>query len=288
MNGPQRHGRGGLAARAACALLPGRPPRADDGYLRAVAVSTSYDDREVLRGVDLAIRRGEVFVIMGPSGCGKTTLLRHLCGLRPPTAGAVYLDGRELYALGDDALRAVRLRTGLAFQGGALLGSMSVADNVALPLRENTALPEPVIAQVARMKLDMVGLLHAADLLPASLSGGMRKRAALARAMALDPDVVFLDEPSAGLDPVTAAEVDNLICKMNKVFGITMVVVTHDLTSAFAIADRVAMMLAGQVAAVGSKDEVWSSPDPAIRSFLERRLAGSGSRGMDVANHLVL
>ncbi len=242
----------------------------------------------MLRGVELGIRRGEVFVIMGPSGCGKTTLLRHLCGLKPPTTGTVLVDGEDLYALDDEGLARRRLRTGLAFQGGALLGSLSVVDNVALPLRENTSLPDAVIEQTARLKLDMVGLLPAAELLPASLSGGMRKRAAIARAIALDPEVVYLDEPSAGLDPSTAAGIDNLICKLNKVFGITMVVVTHDLVSAFAIADRIAMIIRGQIAALGSKDEIGRSQDPAIRDFLERRLREGAEQRMDVTNHLVM
>ncbi len=256
--------------------------------VRAIAISSVYGTREVLKDVDFSIRRGEVFVIMGPSGCGKTTLLRHLCGLRAPTAGGVYVDGVEIYGLDEDALDRLRLRTGLSFQGGALLGSLSVLDNVALPLRENTKLPESVVVQIARMKLDMVGLLHAADLLPASLSGGMRKRAAIARAIALDPEIVYFDEPSAGLDPVTAAEVDNLIVKLNKVFGITMVVVTHDLPSAHTIADRVLMMLDGKVAALGPKDEIWESPEPRIRAFLERRMQHAAEQATDIARHLVL
>jgi phospholipid/cholesterol/gamma-HCH transport system ATP-binding protein len=233
------------------------------------------------------VRRGEVFVIMGPSGCGKTTLLRHLCGLRAPSTGSVFVEGHDIYRLDEVQLRALRLRTGLAFQGGALLGSLSVVENVALPLRENTDLPDAVILATARMKLDMVGLLHAADLLPASLSGGMKKRAAIARALALDPEIIYLDEPSAGLDPITAAEVDNLICKLNRVFGITMVVVTHDIASASAIADRAAMLIDGRVAAMGTRDEVWQHPDRRIRDFIERRLdQGDEVSVSDIARHV--
>jgi phospholipid/cholesterol/gamma-HCH transport system ATP-binding protein len=165
---------------------------------------------------------------------------------------------------------------------------LSVLENVALPMRENTDLSESVIRQTARMKLDMVGLLEAADLLPSSLSGGMRKRAAIARAIALDPEIVYLDEPSAGLDPMTAAGVDNLICKLNQVFGITMVVVTHDLDSAHAIADRIVMLLDGNVAAIGAKDEVWNNPDPRIRNFIERCIADGDERPVDVAAMMVL
>src|SRR5262249_11727248 len=172
---------------------------------------------------------------------------------------------------------------GLAFQGGALLGSLTVLENVALPLRENTDLPERVILATARMKLEMVGLLHAADLLPSSLSGGMKKRAAIARAIALDPEIVFFDEPSAGLDPITAAEVDNLTCKLNQVFGITMVVVTHDLSSAYGIADRIVVLLEGQVAALGERDHVWHSTDQRIRDFIERRRSAGAALGLGVA-----
>jgi phospholipid/cholesterol/gamma-HCH transport system ATP-binding protein len=270
--------------------LAARPRSRTTDQIRAIAVSTEFDGRPILKGIDLAIRRGEVFVIMGPSGCGKTTMLRHLCGLLPPTTGSVFVDGRDLYALGQDELDSVRLRTGLSFQGGALLGSLTVEDNVCLPLRENTDLTDDVVRQIARMKLDMVGLLHAAHLLPSSLSGGMRKRAAIARAIAMDPDVVYFDEPSAGLDPITAAEVDNLITKLNQVFGITMVVVTHDLPSAYTIADRIAVFLGGEVAAVGRKEDVWNSRDQRIRDFIERRMrdAESSGRSLDIAKLLTV
>lgn len=259
--------------------------RRTDDVLRAVAVTTVLGGREILRGVDLGIRRGEVFVIMGPSGCGKTTILRHLAGLQAPTAGTISVDGRDVYALRPDELEALRLRTGLAFQGGALLGSLTIEENVALPLRENADLPDAVVRQVAAMKLDMVGLLHAKDLLPARLSGGMRKRAAIARAIALDPEIVYLDEPSAGLDPITAAGIDNLILKLNAVFGITMVVVTHDLPSAYEIADRAAVFLDGRVAALGTREEIWATQDVRIRDFVDRRLREREGGGADIASY---
>ncbi len=265
------------------AILQPQARRKTEDLMRAVALTSVFGDRTILQGVDLAIRRGEVFVVMGPSGCGKTTLLRHLCGLLPPTLGAVTVDGQDIYRASQDQLQALRRRTGLSFQGGALLGSLTVLENVMLPLTENTDLPRRVIEATARMKLEMVGLLHAAHLLPSSLSGGMKKRAAIARAIALDPEIVFFDEPSAGLDPITAAEVDNLICKLNKVFGITMVVVTHDLPSAYEIADRIVVLQGGRVAALGPRDDVWNSPDPRIRDFIERRMNESSGRGMDVA-----
>ena len=253
------------------ALLAAARARAHD-LVRAIGITSVRGECEILHGVDVAIRAGEVFVILGPSGCGKTTLLRHLCGLASPTTGSVFVDGHDLYDLGDAGLDAARREIGLSFQSGALLGSLSVLENVALPLRERTRLRDDVIVATARLKLEMVGLLAAADLLPADLSGGMRKRAAIARAIALDPRVVFFDEPSAGLDPVTAAEIDNVILKLNQVFGITMVVVTHDLASAYGIADRVMMLLDGRVAAVGDKEQVWNEPNPKIRAFLERRM----------------
>ncbi|HEB53405.1 MAG TPA: ATP-binding cassette domain-containing protein [bacterium] len=260
--------------------------RSTDDLVRALALTTCFGGRTVLDGIDLAIRAGEVFVIMGPSGCGKTTLLRNLCGLLPPDLGAVSVRGHDLYSAPPQLLHHLRLNTGLSFQGGALLGSLTVLENVALPLRENTSLPEAVILDTARMKLDMVGLLHAAELLPSSLSGGMKKRAAIARAIALDPDIVYFDEPSAGLDPITAAEVDNVIVKLNKVFGITMVVVTHDLPSAYAIADRIVVLLDGRVAALGPRDEVWHHSDPRLRDFIERRLPAEDGSGMDVIRHI--
>ncbi len=263
-------------------------PLPRDDIVRAIAVTSVIDDREVLKGIDVAIHRGEVFVILGPSGCGKTTLLRHLCGLRAPTAGLISMNGKYLYHVGEDELNRLRLDMGLSFQGGALLGSLSVLDNVALPLRENTKLRDDVILQTARMKLDMVGLLAAADRMPADLSGGMRKRAAIARAIALDPQIVYFDEPSAGLDPVTAAEIDNLILKLNQVFRITMVVVTHDLPSAYGIADRIMMMLDGKVAALGEKDVVWNDPNPRIRAFIERRMAEEFERATDFLQVMTL
>ncbi|MFK7742028.1 MAG: ABC transporter ATP-binding protein [Planctomycetota bacterium] len=262
--------------------------RRSDDLVRALALTTQFGGRTVLDAVDLAVRTGEVLVIMGPSGCGKTTLLRNLCGLLRPDIGRVSVRGHDLYSATPELLHDLRLRTGMSFQGGALLGSMTVLENVCLPLRENTALPSAVIRDTARMKLDMVGMLHAADLLPSSLSGGMKKRAAIARAIALDPDIVYFDEPSAGLDPITAAEIDNVIQKLNQVFGITTVVVTHDVPSAYSIADRILVLLDGRVAALGGRDEVWQSQDPRLRDFIERRLPAEDVDGIDVLRHLEL
>ena len=256
--------------------------------IRAMAITTRFGTHTVLKGVDVAVRRGEVFVILGPSGCGKTTLLRHLSGMLPPTLGTVHLDGRDLYMISDKELDGLRQRMGFSFQGGALLNSMSVLDNVCLPLRESTKLPERVVRQVARMKLDMVGLLSATHLSPADLSGGMKKRAAIARAVALDPELVFFDEPSAGLDPITAAGVDNLILKLNKVFGITMVVVTHDIPSAFTIADRMIMLEGGDILASGTPEEVRNWSDPRVQDFIHRALPKEREGEVDITRFLTV
>ena len=263
-------------------------PRQTQDLVRAIAVSKDFSGKQVLNGVDLAVRRGEVLVIMGPSGCGKTTMLHHLCGLLEPSSGRVSFDGRNIYAMNAYEQSRMRLRTGVSFQGGALLGSLTVEENVQLPLVENSSMSRALIRQIARMKLDMVGMLHAAEQLPASLSGGMKKRAAIARAIALDPEIVYFDEPSAGLDPITAAEVDNLISKLNKVFGITMVVVTHDLPSADEIADRIVMLIDGEVAALGDKEDVWKSGDERIVDFIARRIPEGQERSTDFAEYLTI
>ncbi len=262
-----------------------RDPEAD--HVRVVALSMHFEGKRVLWDIDLGIKRGEVFVVMGPSGCGKTTLLKHICGLLPPDLGTVYLDGRDIYLLPEDDLNQLRRRMGMSFQGGALINSMSVLDNVKLPIKESTDLPDALITTQARVKLDMVGLLHAAHLLPGDLSGGMRKRAAVARAMALDPEILFFDEPTSGLDPIMAAELDNLVLKLNQVFRITMVVVTHDLASAFTIADRIAMLKDGRVLALGTREEIQASRNPEVQAFIRRSIEEAGEQGVDFTKYLV-
>ncbi len=262
-----------------------RVPEAD--HVRVVALSMHFEGKRVLREIDLGIKRGEVFVVMGPSGCGKTTLLKHICGLLPPDLGTVYLDGRDIYLLPEDELNLLRRRMGMSFQGGALINSMSVLDNVKLPIEESTSLPDALVTTQARIKLDMVGLLHAAHLLPGDLSGGMRKRAAVARAMALDPEILFFDEPTSGLDPIMAAELDNLVLKLNQVFRITMVMVTHDLASAFTVADRIAMLKEGRVLALGTRDEIQASRNPEVQAFIRRSIEEAGEQGVDFTKYLV-
>lgn len=264
-----------------------RRTRITDDILRGIYLTTSFDGRTVLGGVDIAVRRGDVFVILGPSGCGKTTLLRHLSGMLPPEIGTVFLEGKDLYNLRRRELDELRRRMGFSFQSGALLNSMTVLENVCLPLREATDLPDDLIVQVGRMKLDMVGLLHAANKLPAHISGGMKKRAAVARAIALDPDLVFFDEPSAGLDPITSAELDLLILRLNKVFRITMVVVTHEIPSAFAIANHMILLVGGYVIASGTPEEIQASEDPRVVDFINRALEPEEAKMADVRNYLL-
>ena len=241
--------------------------------IEAHGLSKSLGGQRVIDGLELQVHHGETFVILGPSGCGKSTLLRCLVGLERPDAGTVRIQGTDLFAADPRTLASLRQRIGVAFQGGALFGSMTLAGNVELPLSEFTRLPPSTRRIIARIKLGMVGLENAMDRFPAQLSGGMRKRAALARALALDPDILFFDEPSAGLDPVTAAGLDRLLMQLKAVFNVTLVVVTHELASAFTIADRVALMHEGRFLVSGPPSVVRESKDPVVRRFLDRRPA---------------
>ena len=223
--------------------------------IRVVGLTKRFGDRTVLEGVDLEIYPGETMIIMGGSGTGKSTLLNMIIGSDFPDEGYVELLGRNLNELSEAELNALRLQFGILFQSGALFSSMTVGENVALPLREHTDLDEETIDIVVKIKLELVGLREAEDLMPAELSGGMRKRAGLARATALDPKILFYDEPSAGLDPVTSAEIDQLITDLSRKLGVTSVVVTHEMDSAFRIADRMAMLDAGRIIKVGPRSE---------------------------------
>ena len=230
-----------------------------------------YGEREILNNISLSIPRGKTTVILGGSGCGKSTLLKHLIRLLKPTRGSILINGKDITRMDEEELNEVRKKMGVLFQGSALLNSITVSDNVALPLREHTRLKESTIQIMVRMKLDLVGLSSFEHLYPSQLSGGMKKRAALARAMALDPEMLFFDEPSAGLDPVTAAGLDELILKLKHVFKMTIVVVTHELASVFTIADHVVMLDFGEVIFSGNLDELKASDHPRIKMFLERR-----------------
>ena len=228
----------------------------------------SLGGRPVLKGVSLQVRKGETVVILGGSGCGKSTLLRHLLASYKPDRGKVLIFGQDLQSLTRDSLDALRLRLGIVFQSGALYNSMTVANNVALPMREHTHLDDNIMSIMVKMKLELVGLRGFDDLMPAQLSGGMRKRVALARAIALDPEMLLYDEPTAGLDPIMSSVIDQLIMDLAKKLGVTSVVVTHDLTSAFKVGDRIIMLYEGAVIESGTAGEIQNSTNPVVRQFI--------------------
>jgi phospholipid/cholesterol/gamma-HCH transport system ATP-binding protein len=239
--------------------------------IRVENLTTYYGERRILDRVNLDVQAGETLVILGRSGTGKSTLLRHLIRLEPPPrSGHIYIKDRDIYATSEDEFNLVRQKIGMAFQGAALFNSMTIEDNVALPLRELTKLEDSTVRIVARMKLEQVGLSGVESYLPSQLSGGMKKRAGVARAMAMDPEILLFDEPSAGLDPITAAGIDQLILKVKQAFHMTIVVVTHEMPSAALIADKVAMMSRGKVVATGTLAEVRANPDPWVQQFLNR------------------
>ena len=230
-----------------------------------------YGDRVVLNGINLDIREGEIMVIMGGSGSGKTTLMRNLLGLNKPISGSIHIFGQDITRISSREMYAIRRKIGVAFQGGALLGSMSVAENIELPLKHHTKLDENTMRIMSRMKLEVVNLAGFENLMPSELSGGMLKRAALARSIIMDPSLLFFDEPSAGLDPVVSAELDELILRLKAAMKVTIVVVTHELESAFKIADRVTVLGQGHVLMTGTVDEVQHSDNEVIQDMINRR-----------------
>ena len=254
----------------------------DPTVIRVEHLTAGYGARALLEDVSFQVQHGEVFAILGGSGSGKSTLLKHMIGLYAPMGGHIWLDGIDIATVEGAARLLALRRIGVAYQSGALFGSLTLAQNVRFPLEEYTELPDDALELIARMKLDLVGLREFADSLPAEVSGGMQKRAAIARAMALDPAIVFLDEPSAGLDPVTSAGLDQLILRLKHGLGITFVVVTHELPSIFTIADRVIMLdrQSRSIVAEGRPQELRDHSDiPVVHQFFNRQPAGGVEAG---------
>lgn len=230
----------------------------------------SYGEVEILHGITFEVKHGETLVILGGSGSGKSTLLRTLVGLEKPSSGEIWIKGKNIAAISDPEMDEIRKKIGMSFQGGALFGSMNVGENVGLPLREHTKLEDSTIEIMVRLKLEQVGLEGFEYYMPSQLSGGMKKRAAVARALAMDPQILFFDEPSAGLDPIIAAGIDQLILELKQAFRMTIIVVTHELASAYLIADRMVLIDKGRVVAMGTTAEMRASTQPRVRQFLDR------------------
>jgi phospholipid/cholesterol/gamma-HCH transport system ATP-binding protein len=238
--------------------------------IRVVDLVTYYGERRILNHVSLEAPAGETMVILGGSGAGKSTLLRHIIRLEQPTSGHVYIRDHDVCHMPEERFNLLRPKIGMLFQSAALFNSMTVEENVSLPLRELTKLEDSTIRIMTRIKLDLVGLSGFENYMPAQLSGGMKKRAGLARALAMDPEILLFDEPSAGLDPITAAGIDTLILKLKLAFKMTIVVVTHELASAYVIADRITVMDGGEVIAIGTPEEIRHSQHPRVVQFLNR------------------
>jgi phospholipid/cholesterol/gamma-HCH transport system ATP-binding protein len=247
-------------------------PPSPGPLVRVENLTMAFGDRVIQHDLNFAVQPGEILVLIGGSGCGKSTLLRHMIGLETPRTGRIVYGDVDLAEADDDALDAVRREFGVMFQAGALFSSMSVGDNVKLPLQEFSTLPDPEIAELARFKLALVGLGGSFDAMPASLSGGMKKRAAIARAMALDPPLLYLDEPSAGLDPLTSQRLDELILNLRDHLGATIVMVTHELDSIFAVADRALFLDAQEktMTALDSPRALLANGPDEVRRFLKR------------------
>jgi phospholipid/cholesterol/gamma-HCH transport system ATP-binding protein len=244
-------------------------------------VRVSYGEVEILHGITFDVKRGETLVILGGSGSGKSTLLRTLVGLEKPGSGEIWIKGKNIAAIPDAEMDEIRKKIGMSFQGSALFGSMTVGENVALPLREHTKLEDSTIEIMLRLKLEQVGLAGFEYYMPSQLSGGMKKRAAVARALAMDPEILFFDEPSAGLDPIIAAGIDQLILELKQAFRMTIIVVTHELASAYLIADRMVLIDKGHVVAIGTTAEMRASTQPRLRQFLDRVPEPEVAREMD-------
>jgi phospholipid/cholesterol/gamma-HCH transport system ATP-binding protein len=247
---------------------------ADRDMIKIADVWKNFGDNQVLKGINLTVRRGETVVVIGRSGCGKSVLLKHIIGLMKPDSGSVIVDGVDVTGLRGDELFELRKKFGMLFQGAALFDSLTVWENVGLGLTEHTDMSEAEIRRKAGEKLELVGLSNVDDLKPSELSGGMKKRVGLARAIAMDPPVILYDEPTTGLDPIMADVINELIRNLQKALDITSVAVTHDMKSAYKIGDRLAMMYDGKIVFEGTPDEVKNSRDGIVRQFVEGRAEG--------------
>jgi len=232
-------------------------------------VSKTFQNKKVLDNLSIDVKKGEILVIMGPSGCGKSVLLKHIIGLLNPDAGNIYYGGHDITKFDEYQLNRMRMTFGMLFQGAALFDSLTVGENVSFALREHTKLSKDEIDKIVDEKLTLVGMPGIANLKPSQLSGGMKKRVGLARAIAMNPEVILYDEPTTGLDPVMTTIIDKLTIDMNKKLGCTTILVTHDMKSAFRIADRMAMHFNGHIIYTGTKDEIKNSTDPIVRQFID-------------------
>ncbi len=257
--------------------------------IRVKNLTKNFGIRRILSDISLEIYEGETLVIMGGSGCGKSTFLRHLIGAIRPDSGEVWMFGHDIAKATDDEMDKIRKRFGMLFQSGALFDSMTVGENIALPLREHAKLDESIIHIIVKMKLELVGLRGFENLMPSQLSGGMKKRVGLARAIAMDPKIVFYDEPTAGLDPVMTGVIDKLTMDLTKKLQITSVVVTHDMNSVFRIADRIVMLHQGNILQIGTPHEIQNSKNPLVQQFITGGAEGPISfvqEGDDYLEHL--
>ena len=246
--------------------------RKGDVVIECFGVRKSYGEREILHGIDMVVHKGETLVIMGGSGHGKSTLLRLMIGAEQANEGTVKLFGQDMSDRDERLLDPIKKRFGVLFQSSALFGSMTVAENIALPLQEHTDLDEKIIEIIVKLKLEQVGLSRCENLMPSELSGGMRKRVGLARAIALDPEIIFYDEPGAGLDPVVLAQIDQLIVGLGEKLGVASIVVTHEMHSAFRIADRMVLLYGGSIIAQGTPEEMRANPS--VNAFIQGRSDG--------------
>ena len=245
-----------------------------DPMIELIDVHKAFGPKKVLAGLGLHVERGETFVIIGRNGIGKTVTFKHIMGLMKPDRGQVIVEGEDITHMGEADLIRVRDKFGMVFQGSALLNWLTIAENVALPLRERTRMSSKEIQQVVGEKLDLMGLADAGHLYPAECSGGMKKRAAVSRAIVRDPEIILYDEPTGGLDPIMASTVNELIVELRRKLSITAMVVTHDMASAYTIADRIAMLHNGLIIETGTPDAIRATTNPVVRQFIEGRTAG--------------